>query len=289
MIDSGPLGCHDCRMRGGRIALAAAVALVLVPAGGASAAKQTELHCCWRVDVNASGSLHAVWENTGEPGGVNGTYDLSWDWEARELVAYDARRSALALDWIYKGNDPGKPYAVPHGKTRFHGSESSRQSRNDSNGQPVPFDPCRYEFDRPWLRHEIVRPAVALDRAGGETFLGMSAGLADEYEGACNNHVPFYTASSVFRTGILHRSSWDAFTASISARHTSPDLNRDKLKKTKDRVFTFEKSVDLPPPDETDDPRFDHTGTATARIVTRFSWFPYDRLQKQLNELDALG
>lgn len=279
-------------MRRGRIALAAAVALVLVPAGGASAAKQSEPYCCWRVDVNASGSLHAEWENTGEPGGDNGTYDLSWDWGARELVAYDARRSALTLDWIYKRNDPGKPYAVPHGKTRFHGSESSRQSRNDSDGQPVPFDPCRYEFDRPWLRHDIVTPAVGLDYSGDSTVLGMSSGLyEDDYVGACNNHVPFYAADWTFRTGIRRFSSWDAFTASIFERHTSPFLGflRENLKKTKDRVVTFEKSVDLPPPDQTVDSRTDHSGTATARIVTRFSWFPYDRLRKQLNELNALG
>lgn len=269
---------------------------MLVAAGGGQASAAVKQYCCYRVDVKASGSIHAEWSNASEPGGMNGPYDLTWNWATRELLEYSqsqfgtgARRS---LDWIENRN--GRVMAK--GWSRFYGSESSNQSRNDSDGRPVPDGPCSFNHGVPWGRTKgAVRPSVNISGNPGGT-RGLSVlegtGASGPFTNRtfCNNNVPFYAADWGFafsKTGAGF-TDWSAFGATIHPAHTSPPFKPGKLKKLEDYAVAFEYTYPLPPPDQAVDSRSEHTGTSPVSITVKFTHFYRDRLQQEINRGDGL-
>jgi hypothetical protein len=266
--------------------------------GGGLAEAAIKHYCCYRVDVRASGGINANWSNQGEPGGSNGTYDLTWNWATRELMEYSASQPGTgahrSLDWIENRN--GRVMAK--GWSRFFGRESSDQSSNDSNGQAVPYGPCSFNYGAPWGRTKGRHtPSVSISGNPGESrglalFEGTgSYGPFSINRSHCNNNVPFYAADWGFAIGFTDRdvTDWDAFGAHIYPLHTDPRFNPGKLKKMKDYAVTFEYTYPLPPPDQTGDSRFDHTGTSPVSIKVTFKHFHRDRIQKEINRGDALN
>jgi hypothetical protein len=275
------------------------VALVLALAGEAAA----KPHCCWRAHASAFGSVHVDWGSDVRPGAQNGTYDLTWDWAARELVAYFPGEGGGSpiLDRIQKRNDPSAPYAVRFGETTFNGSETASQWTVDSNGNRVDDPPCSYSLNRPWSRYTGARPAIDIfDAAHRFLEAGLTVGsqisgttFNGEYEGDCNSNVPFYDADGEFAfpddpaIPPAQRSLWNSFGARmIYPAHTDPEFQARKLKREEDYDVVFEHSVPLS--NVTTDFRLDHTGTAAATVVVRFDWFPLERLQKEIDRLKRL-
>jgi hypothetical protein len=273
---------------------------VFIALGGGLAEAATKHYCCYRVDVRASGGINAVWSNQGEPGGSNGTYDLTWNWATRELMEYSASQPGTGavknLEWIRNRN--GRVMAK--GWSRFFGRESSDQSVNDANGQPQPYGPCSFNYGEAWGRTKgFSTPSVGLSEHPGS-----GPGLAvhdrtgsygpfwiDREGGGCNNNVPFYGPDGGFAvsTGMGRDvTDWDTFAATLHPMHTTPRFKPGKLKKLKDYDVKFGFAYPLPPPEETDDPRFDHTGTAPVSIKVTFKHFHRDRIQKEINRGDEL-
>jgi hypothetical protein len=282
-----------------RVSLLGIGVAALIAGGGGLAEAATKHYCCYRVDVRASGSINASWNNQGEPGGANGTYDLTWNWATRELMEYSASQpgtgAVKSLDWIRNRN--GRVMAK--GWSRFFGREESNQSRNDANGQPEPYGPCSFNYGVPWGRTKgASRPSVSITGSPGET-RGLDAFERTGSYGpfwinrsGCNNNVPFYSPDGGFAVSTdMGRdvTDWDTFGATIHPLHTNPRFKPGKLKKLKDYDVAFGFAYPLPPPEETDDPRFDHTGTAPVSIKVTFKHFHRDRIQKEINRGDELN
>jgi hypothetical protein len=251
--------------------------------------------CCYRVHANTSNQVHVEDHGGTAAGAQNGTYDLSSTWAVRELVIYNPKRYGDA--WF--NPVPTRNQREIPGMAKFKGSESSSQSFMDGSTSPptsVSYPPCRYAKDVPWHRAENFL-GVSLERSGeGPVFrTGSDVGTSD-YEGACDNTAPFYGALTGWAyphrdpTGGVSAypgdSYWDALGSTIRTFHTTEGtpVRFKKLGKMKDQVVTFE------PPSQTGTSQVanPHTYTATHRTVIRITWFPYDRLQKELNELNAL-
>jgi hypothetical protein len=272
------------------LSLAVGVAALAVAPASEALAKEV---CCYRVHVNTSNQLHVEDHGGTKPGAQNGTYDVSSQWAVRELMIFNTKRYGDAhFNRVRTRNQNSVP-----GAARFEGSESSSQSYIDSNGNRVDYPPCRFSQSVPWRRTGGAGN-VNLFRAGPDAypyFVTNGGTVARDYPG-CDNTAPYFGASSGW--AYPHRdphggvsaypgdSYWDAFGSTIRTAHTPDTIGPifKKLKKMKDQVVTFE------PPSQTGTSQLvgPHTYTVTHRTVIRFSWFPYDRLQKELNELNGL-
>jgi hypothetical protein len=276
------------RSRAHLIGIAVVGLAVAMPAQ--AAAKEV---CCYRVHANTSNQVHVEDHGGTGPGAQNGTYDLNTQWEVRELVIYNPKRYG---DAFFNPVPTRNQREIP-GMAKFKGSESSSQSFMDGSTSPptrVDYPPCRYAKDVPWHRADNFL-GVSLERSSeGPVFVTVSDVGAAEYEGACDNTAPFYGHLSGWGWDYLDSdpeiergdSYWDALGSRIKTFHTTrraPGVFK-KLKKMKDQVVTFEPPT-LTATSQIANP---HTYTVTHRTVIRFTWFPYDRLQKELNELNAL-
>jgi hypothetical protein len=279
------------RRAGPRIG-AGIVSLLVVAVPGQAVAKEI---CCYRVHVNTSNTVHV--EDTGgfAPGAQNGTYDLSSKWAVRELLVFNPKGFGDAFFNRVRARN-GREV---RGKVKFEGSERSEQWFADGSTNPPTrrdYPPCRYAYDTPWHRVTSA-PRVTADRvpAGGSNvfiyFRTYSDVAAAEYEGACDNTAPFYghltgwgfpSSDGEIDTG-EGDSYWDALGSSIRVFHTSLRVLKP-LKKMKDQTAVFEPA----PISATSNVANPHSFTVTHRTVIKFNWFPYDRLQKEMNELDAL-
>jgi hypothetical protein len=273
---------------------------VLIAVGGEQASAAVKHYCCYRLDVEASWEIHASWDNAGEPGGSNGTYDMTSNWGVRELVEYTQSQfgtgAVKQLEWIRNRKDN----PIKASWSRFSGSEKSNQSRNDSAGQPVPYPTCDFNYGVPWRRTNdaSVIPSVRLTGGPGD-FRGLTTHeqtdaygpfWIDRQDGGCNNNVPFYSPDGGFQLSTemgRYVTDWDAFGfGQIHRLHTNPPFNPGKLKKLKDYAVTFASTAVLA--NDTNDSRFDHTGTAPVSVTVKFTHFHRDRLQKEINRGDAL-
>jgi hypothetical protein len=272
-----------------RVGLSLAVAIAALAVGPASEAVAKEV-CCYRVHVNTSNTIHVEDQGGTKPGAQNGTYDLSSTWAVRELVIFNPKRYGDA----YFNPVQTRRQKEVAGMAKFKGSESSSQSYIDNDGRRVDYPPCRYSKDVPWHRVDNFLGVVLYRGSVGPYFQTLSDVGASEYEGACDNTAPFYGHLSSWGWEPPFDSNpelegeesyWDALGSNIRTFDT-PGRDRvfKKLKKMKDEVVTFE------PPTLTATSQLvgPHTLTVTHRTVIRFSWFPYDRLQKELNELNGL-
>jgi hypothetical protein len=282
--------------RAGRLIGAGIVGLVVVALPGQALAKE---FCCYRVHVNTSNSVHV--EDTGgfAPGAQNGTYDLSSRWAARELLVFNPKGYGDA----FFNRVTTRNGREVRGKVKFEGSERSEQWFADGSTNPPTrrdYPPCRYAYDTPWHRVTSA-PRVTADRvpAGGSNvfiyFRTYSDVAAAEYAppgGTCDNTAPFYGHLTGWgfpsSDGTIDTSDgdsyWDALGSSIRVFHTSLRILKP-LKKMKDERAVFEPGTISGTSTEGGNP---HSFTVTHRTVIRFNWFPRDRLQKEMNELDAL-
>jgi hypothetical protein len=252
---------------------------------GQAAAKDV---CCFRVHVNTSNQLHVEDHGGTGPGARNGTYDLNTQWAVRELVVYDPKRFG---DSYFNPVQTRQQKEVP-GRVKFKGSESSSQWYMDGTTR-VDHPPCSYAKDVPWHRAGNFLGVVLERGTDGNVFRTYSDVGTTNYEGACDNTAPYYSALTGWgypgSDGEIDDgdSYWDAVGSSIRTIHTSERFDLKgykKLKKMKDQVVTFEP----PTITATSQVANPHTYTVTHRTVIRFTWFPYDRLQKELNELGEL-
>jgi hypothetical protein len=271
--------CKVARMR----RTAAHVAVMAAALGASAATAEAKNYCCWRVDVSVAGNVHVDATGQGK-NSVSGTFDKTWQWQARELVLYHQRgireRSLQRLQTRSGREIPGR--------RRFEGSERSNQTYTDTSDPPqtIPFPPCRYAKSFPW--RATSQPMILLDVWGllGETIMlvrSIYSGAGD-YQGACDNSVPAHGSESAYtleHEGGRPYSVWDMFTVDLGSYITV-----GKLRRTRDWVTTAERTKT-----ETlnrDDPRFTQTYTTNIRRVARFTWFPRDRLRAEFNRLNAL-
>jgi hypothetical protein len=262
--------------------------LFVIPASDA-VAKEI---CCYRLHVNTSNQVHVEDHGGTGAGAQNGTYDLRSTWAVRELVIFNTRR--YGDSWFNPVQTRGQREV--HGRVKFKGSESSRQWYMDGSTSPptrVDHPPCRYAKAVPWHRAGNFL-GVILERSGeGPVFRTYSDVGAAGYEGACDNTAPFYGALSGWGWDNLDSdpeiergdSYWDALGTTIRTFHTgrAPRVFKN-LKRMNDQVVTFEPPT-LTATSQIANP---HTYTVTHRTVIRITWFPRDRLQKQINELGEL-
>jgi hypothetical protein len=255
---------------------------------GQAAAKEI---CCYRVHANTSNQLHVEDHGGTGAGAQNGTYDLSSTWAVRELVVYNPKR--YGDSWFNPVRTRNQREV--RGMAKFKGSESSSQWFMDGSTTPptrMDYPPCRYAKDVPWHRVDNFLGVVLERGVDGPHFRTLSDVGAGEYEGACDNTAPFYGHLSGWGApgsdGEIDEldSYWDALGSTIRTFHTTGRFPAGfkKLKKMKDQVVTFEP----PTITATSQVANPHTYTVAHRTVIRFSWFPPDRLQKELNELNGL-
>jgi hypothetical protein len=266
------------RSRGPLIGIAVVGLAMALPAQ--AAAKRV---CCYRVHVNTSNAIQHEDQGGTSAGAQNGTYSMSAQWEVRELMSYDGKDRLGFLDPVMTRN--GREV---RGRGRFKGSESSEQWYMDASTTPptrVDYPPCRYAKDVPWRRGGEVRMHIS----GGPRFIVVIAGTS-EFGAFCDNTSPhlsplhqwYHPGGGATASG-SDDSSWDATLTNINTFHVTPFDKITKLAKRKDLVLTFE------PPTITETSQSPaYTATITHRTVIRFTWFPYDRLQKELNELNGL-
>jgi hypothetical protein len=274
-------------MRKPGLSLGLGIALLIVIPASEAAAKE---FCCYRVHVNTSNTVFV--EDTGgtSAGAQNGTFFLSSKWAVRELLKFNPKRYGDA----FFNRVTTRNGREVRGKAKFEGSERSDQWFMDGSTSPPTrrdYPPCRYAFDTPWRRVKSA-PRVTADRSGQFIyFRTFSDVAAAEYAGACDNTAPFYGHLSGWgfpsSDGEIDTSEgdsyWDAVGSSVRVLHTSGRELRH-LKKLKDRRYAFEPA----PISATSDVANPHSFAVTHRTVIRFSWFPRDRLQKEMNELDGL-
>jgi hypothetical protein len=256
------------------------VALMAAAVLGASAGTaEAKNYCCWRIDVTVAGNLHVDATGQGK-NSVSGTFDRTWRWQARELMFYHQRgirKRSL--------NQFETRTSYIRGRRRFEAGERSNQTYTDTSDPPqtTAFPPCRYERSVPW--RAVSPPMFSLDvwtLGGGSTLSVRSVG--PDYEGGCDNSVPHHTAVEAYELrggGCRPYDLWDMFTVDSGGC-----MPLRKLRRTKDWSTTFERTKT-----ETlneDDPRFTQTYTSRVSRITRFTWFPRDGLQAELNRLNAL-
>ena len=271
--------------RAGRLLVAGIVGLLAVALPGQAVAKE---FCCYRVHVNTGTTIHVDYNGGTGGGAQNGTYDLSSKWAVRELLKFDPKRYGDAFFNRVTTRD-GREV---RGKVKFRGSESSEQWR--MVGSPPArqdYPRCDYLKDVPWHRVTSA-PRVTADRSGAYVYFRTYSDVgASDYTGACDNIAPYYGHLTGWgypsSDGTIETSEgdsyWDALGSSIRVLHTSLRELRH-LKKLEDQRAAFEPTAIS----ATSDVANPHTFTATHRTVIKFTWFPYDRLQKEMNELDAL-
>lgn len=265
--------------------------VLAIPVAAEAAVKR---YCCYRVDVDASMDIHATWDNAGEPGGANGTYDLISNWDVRELVQYSRSQFGTGADSRLSWIENRRGRAVKASWARFFGREQSNQSRNDSNGMPVAYQPCLFVHEVGWRRTPDpgVLPSIDIsDEKGRASYIttfeqtgAYGPFWVNRPGGGCNNNVPFYGPDGGVMIETPYVTSWDAFGFDrLHPRHTVPYFQAAKLKRLKDYEVSFSHPVLLPYSGETDDPRFDHTGAAPVSITISFTHFHRDRLQQEIN------
>jgi hypothetical protein len=268
------------RSRAHLIGVAVVGLAVAMPAQ--AAAKEV---CCYRVHANSSNTIQHADQGGSGAGAQNGTYELSSQSESRELMSYDPK--GYGVDFLARVMTRNQREV--RGRAKFRGSERSDQWYMDSSTTPptrVDYPPCRYAKDVPW--RTTGSPAVSLYGGGGGR-LDHFGGAAGFTQGSCDNTSPNIGANQWYHPGGGSTSStpydsvWDASYVSFLLAHTRGLFNHRKLKKLKDQVVKFE-----PPTITETSQQPPYTATVTHRTVIRFTWFPYDRLQKELNELNAL-
>jgi hypothetical protein len=266
-----------------RVGLSLAVAIAALAVGPASEAVAKEV-CCYRVDATTSNAIQHEDQGGSGAGAQNGTYALSARSESRELMSYDPK--GYGVDFLARVMTRNQR-EVP-GMTKSTAGERSDQWYMDPTTTPptrVDYPPCRYTRNEPWQRRR--GPAVSL-YGGPPGRLDHSGGPA-RYIGNCDNTSPGIGAGSQWyhpgggsTASTPHDTVWDMFHTSILVSHAT-GFNRRRLKKMKDQVVKFE-----PPTITETSQQPAYTVTVTHRTVIRFTWFPYDRLQKELNELTGL-
>jgi hypothetical protein len=268
---------------------AIAVAVVAAALLGAYAATaEAKDYCCWRVDVSVAGNVHVDAQGEGK-NSVSGTFDRTWNWQARELMLYfqrSIRHRGLAQLLT-------RDSSTIRGKRRWRASERSDQSYVDTSDPPqqIAYPPCRYAKSFPWRSDvqqftflESYSRGLFGERGYFLTVRSIYGG--GDYEGPCDNSVPNHSAEEEYTSERLSEPAnapltrWSIFTVDGGGIHPP------RLRKTKDFSITLERTKT-----ETlneDDPRFKQTYAASIRRVARFTWFPRDRLQQERNRLDAL-
>jgi hypothetical protein len=265
-----------------RVGLSLAVGIAALAIGPASQAVAKKV-CCFRVHVNTSNAIQHEDQGGSGAGAQNGTYSMSTQWKVRELMIYDGKDRGGFLDPVMTRN--GRQV---RGRTAFKGSESSDQWYMDASTTPptrVDYPPCRYAKDVPWRRGGEVRLYISGD---ARYFVILSG--TPEFGAYCDNTSPhlspisqwYHPGGGATASG-ENDSYWDAFVTNINTFHVQPFNKIHKLAKRKDLVLKFE-----PPTITETSQQPAYTATITHRTVIRFTWFPKDRLQKELNELNAL-
>lgn len=261
------------RKVGSSLAVAIA-ALAVVPAK--AMAKEI---CCYRVHVNTSNAIQHEDQGGSGAGAQNGTYSMSTQWEVRELMSYET-----------KGPDDISPVITRNGRQvqgrgKFKGSESSEQWYMDTSNPPmrVNYPPCRYVTDVPWRRGSDFFASPGLFYFTILTVGSPEWPLCDNTSPHLSPLTQWYHPGGGATASGSDDSYWEADETTVNTYHFEPSNKVRKLSKMKDLKFMFE-----PPTITETSQQPPYTATITHRTVIRFTWFPYDRLQKELNELNGL-